>query len=83
MKADNFKFECKVNATDTEIETKVYELPATVKATITHFYPGGGRELTIYDTADPTTILAKVPSFQFTPNADDPKYYDAEATYSV
>ena len=79
MNADNFTFVCD---SERETETTDIELPATVKANITHFYPVNGRELTIYDTADPTTILARVPSSQFTPNAD-PKYYDVEATYEV
>ena len=83
MEADNFKFECKVNATDTEMANEVYELPATVKATITHFYPRDGRELTIYDTANSTNILARVNSSEFTTNENDSTYYDAEITYDV
>ena len=80
LKADDFKFVCD---SERETETTDIELPATAKATIKHFYPGDGRELTIYDTADPSNILVRVNSSNFNSSADDRKYYDAEITYDV
>ena len=57
-------FECKVGATDTEIAAGEYEVPATARANITRFYLGDGRNLTLYDTANPTS-MTKVTNFNY------------------
>ena len=80
LNANNFKFVC--NSQD-ETETTDIGVPASLTATITHFYPGDGRTLTIYDTADHTEILGAVESSAFTHSADDPRYFDATITHTV